>query len=272
MIKPSNLPKISIIIPSYNQVDYIEETILSVINQDYPYLQIIVIDGGSTDGTIDILKKYENFFDFWISEKDNGQSNAINKGFKKADGDIVTWLCSDDTYLNDSLKTVGDFFMKNSKIDFLYGNVISIDENSNIINKIRNLPFSKLGFFCVVASIPQPASFYRKKLLDKCGLLNEQLHFFMDYDLFSRMLIAGAKFKSIKNLLATYRYHNKSKTVNSQKDINNHIRIRNQVLRKYIKKLKYSSKQIYFATIFYKILRCLINIDRYLLRSLNLFK
>ena len=129
MSKLSELPKISIIIPSFNQNEFIEETILSIINQNYPNIEIIVIDGGSNDKTLDIISKYKENFDFLISEKDNGQSHAINKGFNKSTGEIVTWLCSDDTYLPNCLKTVGEYFNKNPDVDFLYGNVISIDES-----------------------------------------------------------------------------------------------------------------------------------------------
>ena len=214
--KMFSLPKISIIIPSFNQVKYIEETFLSIINQNYDNLEIIVIDGGSTDGSVNIIKKYEEHLHYWVSEKDHGQSNAINKGFSRASGEIVTWLCSDDTYLPNCLRIVGEFFNKNPKVDFLYGNVISINEHSITTNKIRNLPFSKIGFLNSVGSIPQPASFYKNSVLTKINLLNEDMNFFMDYDFFARMILSGSRFKSISNVLATYRYHYESKTINSR--------------------------------------------------------
>lgn len=265
----SKLPKISIIIPSYNQSEFIEETFLSVLDQNYPNLEMIVIDGGSTDNTIDIILKYKDNFKFWVSEKDNGQSHAINKGFNKSTGDIVTWLCSDDTYLPNCLKTVAEYFNKNQDVDFLYGNVISIDENSRELNKIRNLPFTKLGFLNSIGSIPQPASFYRKKVLTKSNLLNEEMNFFMDYDLFSRMIISGAKFKSISNLLATYRYHHQSKTINSRSNLKQHNADRTKLLKFYSNKMGVNYNIVMFTKPFFFTARFIFNIDRYLFRILN---
>lgn len=267
----SVLPKISVVIPSFNQCEFIEETFLSVISQNYPNIEIIVIDGGSTDKSIDIILKYKDNFKFWISEKDNGQSHAINKGFEKSTGDIVTWLCSDDTYLPNSLNIVADYFIKNPDLDFLYGNVISIDENSKELKKIRNIPFTKLGFLNSIGAIPQPASFYRKTVLIKSNMLSEDMDFFMDYDLFARMILSGAKFKSINNLLATYRYHNKSKTINSKINIRKHNNDRTKILKSYSKKLGVNYSLVKFSKPFYFIARVLLNIDKYLLRSLNKF-
>src|SRR4051794_29425295 len=112
-----NYPKISVITPSFNQAPFLEETILSIINQDYPNLEYIVIDGGSTDKSVDIIRKYEEKITFWVSEKDNGQSEAINKGFEKATGDIVCWINSDDILLPHALIKVANFFYTNSKVD-----------------------------------------------------------------------------------------------------------------------------------------------------------
>tara|TARA_B110000902_G_C14294871_1_gene582902 strand:+ start:7007 stop:7834 length:828 start_codon:yes stop_codon:yes gene_type:complete len=267
----SVLPKISVVIPSFNQCEFIEETFLSVISQNYPNIEIIVIDGGSTDKSIDIILKYKDNFKFWISEKDNGQSHAINKGFEKSTGDIVTWLCSDDTYLPNSLNIVADYFIKNPDLDFLYGNVISIDENSKELKKIRNIPFTKLGFLNSIGAIPQPASFYRKTVLIKSNMLAEDMDFFMDYDLFARMILSGAKFKSINNLLATYRYHNKSKTINSKINIRKHNTDRTKILKIYSEKLGVNYSLVKFSKPIYFIARTLLNIDKYLLRSLNKF-
>ena len=127
-----NWPKISIITPSYNQGEFLERTILSVIEQNYPNLEYIIIDGGSTDGSVDIIQKYADKLAYWISEKDNGQTHAINKGFKKATGEIVAWLNSDDELCEGALMAVASVFMEHDEADFVFGNQYSIDSNGKI--------------------------------------------------------------------------------------------------------------------------------------------
>ena len=114
-------PKISVITPSYNQADFLEETILSVLNQNYPNLEYIIIDGGSTDRSVEIIKKYEKHLSYWVSEKDDGQSHAINKGLQHATGEIICWLCSDDLHVSDTLYTVAELFRLNPEIALLHG-------------------------------------------------------------------------------------------------------------------------------------------------------
>ncbi|MEZ5010012.1 MAG: glycosyltransferase family 2 protein [Chitinophagales bacterium] len=118
--------KISIITPSYNQAEFLEDTITSVLHQNYPNLQYIIIDGGSSDGSVEIIKKYENQIDYWISEKDSGQTHAINKGFSKVTGDIICWLNSDDIYFDYTLSAVANYFNENPDIDILWGDVFRI--------------------------------------------------------------------------------------------------------------------------------------------------
>jgi glycosyltransferase involved in cell wall biosynthesis len=159
--------KISVVIPSYNQGKFLESTILSVINQNYPSLELFLIDGGSTDNSVEIIKKYEKHFNYWVSEKDNGQSDAINKGFKLATGDIITWLCSDDLYTDNSLNKVNEVFLEADN------NVAVIHGNSEIFRDDKVLFFDK-GYGnwsnerqMAGMTFPQPSSFIRRSALEK---------------------------------------------------------------------------------------------------------
>lgn len=163
-------PKISIITPTFNQAKYIEHTILSIINQQYPNLEYIIIDGGSTDETIDIIRKYEDRISFWVSEKDNGLYDAINKGFKKATGEIFAWLNSDDIYLPNSLYTVAEIFTDFQEIEWLQGANSHIDEKGKIVSVF---PASYWTRFDLVSgdkrNIQQESTFFRRSLWEKSG-------------------------------------------------------------------------------------------------------
>jgi glycosyltransferase involved in cell wall biosynthesis len=207
------LPKISIITPSYNQGNYIEKTILSVLNQNYSNLEYIIIDGGSTDNTIDILRKYSDRLTYWVSEPDRGQSHALNKGFEKATGDIIAWINSDDWYNDNVFHAIADHFAAN-KTEVVIGNCTMIYENAslNFVDRPGVVKFRRMlrywqNFFCP----PQPAIFFKKSLLDKTGPLDESLTYAMDLDLWLRM----AKFQDftyIDRNLAFYLIHTNSKS------------------------------------------------------------
>jgi glycosyltransferase involved in cell wall biosynthesis len=208
-----NYPKISVITPSYNQGQYIEETILSVLNQNYPNLEYLIMDGGSNDNTVEVIKKYADKITFWVSEKDKGQAEAINKGFKKATGDILCWLNSDDYYFNDTLH----YIAKNldvSKKEILFGEVDHIFEPhgkikpSNVKNKYENYQLELYDF------IIQPGSFWTKKVWEEVGEVNENLHFVFDWDWFVRAKKVNTNFKYHKRTLAMYRVHDAHKTSN----------------------------------------------------------
>ena len=205
-------PSISIITPSFNQGQFIERTIRSVLDQNYLRLEYIVIDGGSTDGTIDILKRYEPRIR-WISEKDTGQSNAINKGFQMAKGEIVAWLNSDDTYLPGALAAVGRFFSEHPDVMMVYGEGYIIDETDGI--KCR-FPFTEPKFdlwklIYYGDYILQQSSFLRRSVFDAVDLLNESLHYGMDWDLFIRI---GKRFRVgyIPKYIGCIREHGLAKT------------------------------------------------------------
>ena len=183
-----NLPLVSVITPSYNQGLFIRETIESVLFQDYPNLELIVIDGGSTDQTLAILESYSHLGDRFrfVSEPDRGQSHAINKGLAMAKGEIIGWLNSDDTYLPGAIRKAVDTLLSNPAWAMVYGNAFTIDEKSQIQAPYYVAPadFQKLMHGCMIC---QPAVFLRKEVLQKVGGIDESLHFCMDYDLWIRI-------------------------------------------------------------------------------------
>jgi glycosyltransferase involved in cell wall biosynthesis len=202
--------KISIVTPSYNQGAFLEKTIKSVLDQNYPDLEYIVIDGGSTDNSIEIINKYADKLSYYISELDSGQSNAINKGFIRATGDILAWINSDDQYYPGVLQKIAMEFENNPSVDLIYGYHNDINEKEEVVRKGFHIPFSrhtfKIGF-----GICQPTSFWRRRIWDKCGPLDVQLHYCMDYDFYAKALKCGFIFKSIRLLVCKFRYHKSNK-------------------------------------------------------------
>lgn len=206
-------PRISIVTPSYNQGEFIEETIRSLLLQGYPNLEYIIIDGGSTDNSVEIIRKYEPWLAYWVSEPDRGQTQAVNKGFLSSNGEILAWLNSDDTYEKGALFSVATRMAKDSSIDVLYGNVKIIDEDSQKLTELRSVAFNSRAFlYGTVHIAAQSAVFWRRELLFKVGMLNEDLHFAMDRELLVKFMESGAKFTFLRALLGTYRCHSNSKT------------------------------------------------------------
>ena len=211
-MKPPALPLVSIITPSFNQAAYLEETIKSVISQDYPNIEYIVIDGGSTDGSVDVIKKYQGRIAFWVSEQDKGQTDAINKGFAKATGDILAWINSDDTYNPKAVGEAVKFLMENPDVAMVYADCDFINERGEVIGKFasRQTDYQKLrrGY----AHIPQQTMFFRAKYWKELGPLDPSFYFAMDYDLWVRI----AKHAPIRYLpgktWANFRIHTSSKT------------------------------------------------------------
>ncbi len=209
----NTFPKISIVTPSFNQGKFIEETILSVIGQGYPNLEYIIIDGGSTDETVDIIKKYEKHLTYWISEKDNGQSHAINKGFSRASGEILGWLNSDDMYVPATFSFISGL-IDVTETGVYFGNCIHFKESEGEFTCHGSDVIKAHAEDKLVNSIYviQPSSFWTKSTFQKVGPLREDLHYGFDWEWFIRAEISGINFHSVSKCLSMYRFHDSHKT------------------------------------------------------------
>lgn len=204
-------PKISIVTPSYNQGEFLEETIRSVLLQGYPNLEYFIIDGGSTDQSVEIIRKYESYLTSWVSEKDGGQSDAIAKGFAQSSGEIFAWLNSDDLLAPGAVFTAALYLSKFKNIGMVYGDRCIIDENSRLISVRRYLPFVRwqLRF---MSGIPQETAFWRSDIYREVGGIDSTLSFAMDYDLWWK-LSGKTKFRHLPLVMGGWRMHDKAKTV-----------------------------------------------------------
>ena len=206
---------ISVVTPSFNQGRYLERTMLSVLQQDYPNIEYIVIDGGSTDDSVDIIKRHANRLSYWVSEKDKGQTDALNKGFAHANGKILAWLNSDDMYYPGAISAAVNFLLENPDIGMVYGNLDFIDEEDHLVGKFKaaqtDLSRLRRGY----VHISQPSAFFRADLWHQVGPLDPSFYFAMDYDLWVRL--AGVS--EIRYLpgqpWAKFRLHSDAKTVSA---------------------------------------------------------
>ena len=207
-----NFPKISIITPTYNQGRFLEETILSVLNQDYPNLEYIIIDGGSTDNSVEIIKKYKSRLTSWVSESDKGQTHAINKGLKRSTGEILNWLNSDDLLSAGTLEIIGKAFTIDPEADFYFGDFSMIDEKGRLIIHRKSPLFRFRTLFYGRQLSSQPAVFFRRSVLERIGYLDETLDFCMDQEFWVRAASKGMRFRLTKKLFAVTRVHRGAKT------------------------------------------------------------
>lgn len=205
---------ISIITPSYNQARYLERTLQSVLSQEVSELEFIVIDGASQDGSVAILQHYALTHPQemrYVSEKDQGQAHAVNKGLRMSRGDIIGWLNSDDIYYPHTLKKVLSFFENNPWVDVVYGQANHIDQNDVILNAYptESWNLKRLKQTCFIS---QPAVFFRRRVLEQFDFLNEKLNFCMDYEYWLRMAVGGARFHYLPEILAGSRWYPETKT------------------------------------------------------------
>ncbi len=211
MSESNKPPLVSIITPSYNQADYLEQTILSVLEQDYPNIEYLVIDGGSTDGSVDIIKKYEDRIDWWVSEKDKGQADALNKGLARAKGEIVAWLNSDDVYQPGAIRQAVEVLQQNPEVGMVYSKLHSIDRWGEVFNTISYQQFDLLDLL-TFHIIGQPTVFMRREILQQAGPLDASYNYLLDHHLWLRMLrLAPIKYVSV--VWAAARHHPSAKNV-----------------------------------------------------------
>ena len=205
-------PKISIITPSFNQGNFIEETIRSIVLQNYPNIEYIVMDGGSLDETLTILERYNQWITFWVSEKDKGQSDALIKGFNQSSGIILNWINSDDVLCKEGLYNIAKAFLDNSEADFVYGRngIISID---SVLYNYMPFPKDNLKVrYLYEMPYGQQATFFKAEIYKRAGGINREINFSMDYELYLRMHLLGANTVQINHLIGSIRSHENTKT------------------------------------------------------------
>ena len=203
---------ISIVTPSYNQAQYIEKTIQSVLSQDYPHIEYLIVDGGSTDGTANLIQKYEDKLAYWISEKDSGQTDAINKGFARARGDVLAWINSDDTYEPGAVTAAVKYLQEHPEVGMVYGDCNYINEFSQVIGKFKAAQTNYRLLRRGLTRIPQQTMFFRADLWKQVGPLDPSFYFAMDYDLWTR-IAERKEIKYIPQTWANFRLHTSGKSI-----------------------------------------------------------
>ena len=206
-----NLPLVSIVSPSLNQAQFLEQAIHSVLGQDYQRLEYIIVDGGSTDGSAEIIRRYADRLAWWVSELDTGQAEAINKGLRRARGEIVAWLNSDDVYLPGAVAEAVRAFQAYPEAGLVFGNVLAIDEAGRTLNLLRYGDWN-LADLMAFRIIGQPAVFLRRSALEQAGSLDTSYHYLLDHQLWLRMAqVSGMRY--LPKTLAAARYHLAAKNI-----------------------------------------------------------
>jgi glycosyltransferase involved in cell wall biosynthesis len=211
------LPLVSIVTPSYNQGRYLRRAIDSVLGQTYPRIEFVVIDGGSTDDSLDVLRSYGDRF-AWVSEPDRGQTHALNKGFARIRGSIRAFLCSDDLLKPDAVAKAVAHFGRHADCDVVYGRADLIDENDTVLGLYETEPFA-LARLAQTCYICQPAAFWRAQIADRVGPFDERFNHSMDYEYWLRVALVGGRFDFIPDLLASARVHGGSRTLTEREHV-----------------------------------------------------
>lgn len=208
----TNLPLVSIITPSFNQAQFLEQTIQSVLGQDYPQIEYIIVDGGSTDGSVGMIKKYEGRLAWWISEQDQGQTDAINKGFAHSKGEVLAWINSDDTYNPRAVGQAVKYLIENPDVAMVYADCNFINEAGQVIGKFNSKQTDYRRLREGYVHIPQQTMFFRAKYWQELGPLDPSFYFAMDYDLWTR-IASKAPIKYLAGQTwANFRIHDLGKT------------------------------------------------------------
>ena len=205
-------PLVSIVTPSYNQADFLETTIRSVLEQDYPYVEYFVMDGASSDGSVDIIHNYAGRLSGWVSEKDRGQGDAINKGLARAHGEIVAWLNSDDYYLPKAVSSAVEIFEQHPEAAMVYGDMLAVDQDGQTLNVLRYSQYSLEDLLCFQI-IGQPAVFFRREAYEQAGGLDVQFHYMLDHLLWIRMA-QESNIVYVPQTWAAARFHPQAKNRN----------------------------------------------------------
>jgi len=210
----NDLLSVTVVTPSFNQARYLEAAIRSVCLQDYPRLEYMIVDGGSTDDSVDIIKRYESKLAWWVSEKDKGQTDAINKGFARAKGDILAWLNSDDTYEPGVVSAAVKYLQEHLEVGMVYGDANFINEEGRVIGKFASAQTDYRRLRQGYVHIPQQTMFFRAGLWKQVGPLDPSFYFAMDYDLWTR-IAARSEIKYVPQTWANFRLHSSGKTIAS---------------------------------------------------------
>ena len=213
-----DMPLVSIVTPCLNHAEFIEETLLSVLTQDYPNIEYIVVDGGSTDGSVDIIRKYEPRLSTWVSEPDHGQADAINKGFRMASGEIIAWINSDDLYAPGAVSKAMARFAEKPDLALFYGDAVFTSRQGNFRRYFTEVePFHAFRLLNCSDFIMQPTTFFRRDRAEELGYLKPDLHWTMDYDLWCRFAARGWEFHYEPEIIAANREYYGTKTTAGMK-------------------------------------------------------
>lgn len=251
-------PRVTVVTPSFNQAPFLEETIRSVLLQGYPNLEYLIIDGGSTDGSLEIIKKYEPWLAYWVSEPDNGQSQAINKGFRRATGDVLAWLNSDDFYYPRAIVTAVEALHASPEVGFVHSEYDVVDRQSRHIRRIDEFARTVVELVEYGGTIGQPTVFMRRSALEQVGFLREDLYMIMDFELWVRLMRGfPAKYLVGVQLAVARHYPAAKSTASEHRRIPELMRVLDDLYRepeledsiRAVKRLAYGRAFMYFATV-----------------------